>query len=64
MLGETTACPRTNPEVFKKQYGKIIVVGEFLNLISDKMRTLDHNEIVLYKQLSIGMDREIEGLPV
>ena len=47
MSGETTACPSAIPEVLKKQYGKIIVVDEFFNIISDKMRTLDHNEIVL-----------------
>lgn len=48
--GEITACPGDKTEVFKvfkTQCGKLIVVDEFLNFISDKMRTLDHNEIVM-----------------
>lgn len=45
--GGCTACSRAEPEVFKTQCGKIIVVDKLLHFISLKMRTLSHDKVVL-----------------
>ena len=55
-VGEGTACPRREPEVFKTQCGKVIVVDELLHFLSMKMRTLNHDEVVLLATNNFSSD--------
>ncbi|KAL7375510.1 hypothetical protein ABVT39_018636 [Epinephelus coioides] len=55
-FGVGTACPRAEPEVFKTNCGKIIVVDELFHFISLKMRTLCHDKVVLLATNNFSSD--------
>ena len=42
-----SACPRTKPEIYKTDNGKVIVEDELLNFIVVKMKTLSHDDIIM-----------------